>query len=575
MISHIVKSAYRLDVGRILKRLKYGNMKDKGNAFAYNREVKYKIAFSFVQVIVPVVFAAVIITMFSILLNETESMRLIPNSIACGALLVCLFLQRQGKPIAAVITLMALLLVTGVVGMVLNGGVYAPIFSGTLVILVLVGWFFSSRTALLFFLIILALGFVIATGNENGWWREHPLPPPYSLYIYMVTYQIVVVAAVVIGNRMLHQSIYKLSERENLLNTIQESIGVGLITIGLNGELVRMNAAATALLSHGNSDKESPLEVVVFQEDDKKGKTISEVIRTVPPSEETRVKIVRDHGACWIAVSHYPHMSNETICGTIITLRDITEKVTLEQQLSQSAKMEIMGQLASGVVHDLKNNLGGILGFIELLKERDELELPRYLGMIQIAGKNAVNLTDKLLSFSHKTSRDRERFDMVSTLRNAVFILERYPSKNIEILLHEDATESVILGFESDVQSVFMNLGINAYHAMPNGGVLEFRTRNTFLSEKECALPSFSLTPGQYLEVQVIDSGTGISNNVKSRIFEPFFTTKERGKGTGLGLASVFHIVKNHNGAVQVSSELGKGTTFTVLFPIVPTAQDG
>ncbi len=251
-------------------------------------------------------------------------------------------------------------------------------------------------------------------------------------------------------------------------------------------------------------------------------------------------------------------------------MRDITERKLLEEQLFQSQKMDVIGQLAGGIAHDFNNMLGGIIGSAELLSIKTESNpsLKKLADIILKSAERAAELTGNLLAYSRKGRLISKAVDIHEPITEAILLLERTINKSIIIKKSLNATESRVTGDPSLLQNAFMNLGLNARDAMPDGGVITYRTANVILDEYYC-LNHPDLIPGAYVEIDVSDTGTGISEEIISRIFEPFFTTKEIGRGTGLGLAAVYGTVKEHHGEIRVYSETEKGTIFKMYLPLV------
>ncbi len=251
----------------------------------------------------------------------------------------------------------------------------------------------------------------------------------------------------------------------------------------------------------------------------------------------------------------------------IAAIKELSEK---EKQLQQSLKNEAIGQLAGGIAHDFNNMLGGIMGGMQLL---DKL-LPgsekskKYVSLINKSVERAADLSNKLLQFSRRQSIASTAIDVHVVVNETVAILKNTIDKRILIETNLSAESNNVIGDPTQLQSVFLNLSINASHAMESGGVLRIDTQCKDLSVDDCASSSFDLTAGQFIEIVISDTGTGIPQDDVEKIFEPYFTTKEPGKGTGLGLAAVYGSIRQHNGAVSVWSELGKGTVFTILLPV-------
>jgi len=260
----------------------------------------------------------------------------------------------------------------------------------------------------------------------------------------------------------------------------------------------------------------------------------------------------------------------------IATIRDITarkrtefENMRLQEQFRAVYKMEAIGQLAGGVAHDFNNILGAISGYADIIRQRymNDPKLDKYAGMILSAATRAADLTSKLLTFARKGKLQMIPFNVHQVLSDAAEILERTIEKSIRISQNLEAKNPIVTGDPGQFQSAVMNLALNARDAMPNGGEILFSTRDLALDENFARSKAYVVTPGPYLQVMVTDTGAGMDKQVIAHLFEPFFTTKEVGKGTGLGLASVYGTVKSHNGYIDVSSDPGKGSVFSMYFP--------
>jgi len=256
-------------------------------------------------------------------------------------------------------------------------------------------------------------------------------------------------------------------------------------------------------------------------------------------------------------------------CFLTLTI-DITETRKIQDQLNHAQKMDAIGQLAGGVAHDLNNMLGGIMGATELLHMYyDNIEKrERYINLIKSTVERASELISKLLAFSHKNEVELVPVDIHKIIDDTSVLLARTIDRKIDIKLALDAEPSIIKGDMSLLMNIFLNLGINAGHAMPDGGTLTFSTRITELDERWCRINSPDIIPGRYLIVEVRDTGHGIPSENIGRIFDPFFTTGEKGKGTGLGLSAVYGNVKQHYGTITVYSEPDRGTIFNLYFPL-------
>ena len=261
-----------------------------------------------------------------------------------------------------------------------------------------------------------------------------------------------------------------------------------------------------------------------------------------------------------------------SIAGYLGIARDVTLRKRLERQVLQAQKMESIGTLAGGIAHDFNNILTVVLGFSELLLvERDERD-PFYADLQKInqAARNGADLVKRILAFSRKANINPRPLNLNRQIEQAKELLVRTIPKMIEIELALSGDLATVYADPVQIEQVLMNLAVNAKDAMPDGGRLTIETKNVALSEEYCRMYP-GAKPGDYVLLSVSDTGYGMDKETSSRMFEPFFTTKEAGKGTGLGLATVYGIVKQHGGYITCDSELGAGTTFEVYLPIRPT----
>lgn len=264
--------------------------------------------------------------------------------------------------------------------------------------------------------------------------------------------------------------------------------------------------------------------------------------------------------------------------GSVIqgTMIDITERHQLEEQLRHAAKMEAVGQLAGGIAHDFNNLLTGILGYATMLKSRVTPDSFPHRASVTIEGaaQRAVELTEQLLGFARRGKHQIVTVDMHKTIRDVVYLLERSIDKSITLTVKSHTDYACTSGDPGQLQQMVMNLAINARDAMPNGGELTICTERVTVGE-DSGQTSPDTPPGDYIRIEVTDTGSGIPSEIQSRIYEPFFTTKEKDQGTGMGLAMVYGIVKNHSGSIQVESEVGRGTSFTIHLPYVESTSAG
>ncbi|UFS71388.1 ATP-binding protein [Geomonas sp. RF6] len=263
------------------------------------------------------------------------------------------------------------------------------------------------------------------------------------------------------------------------------------------------------------------------------------------------------------------------IVNFVAVKRDITdylriqnEKEKLQEQFNQAQKMESIGRLAGGVAHDLNNMLVPIFGYSDLLlRHLDSGEKPAaYVHNIMDACNRARDIVKQLLAFSRKQPLEFRKVNLNDVVANFIKLLRRTIREDITIELKPAATPLVIEADVGQIEQVILNLLVNAQDAMPRGGRLIIESWRAELDEMEAAIHQ-DVTPGLYCVLALSDTGCGMDQDTQRRIFEPFFTTKEAGKGTGLGLASVYGIVRQHSGSILVYSEPRRGTTFKVYLP--------
>lgn len=266
----------------------------------------------------------------------------------------------------------------------------------------------------------------------------------------------------------------------------------------------------------------------------------------------------------------HPVYEQDRPCGAVVTFLDISHRKQLEDQLIQAQKMESIGRLAGGIAHDFNNLLTPIIGYSEFLKEDLPDNDPATLKAERIlkAANRAQNLVQQLLSFSRKQIMELKPININQIISAFHDIVRRTVRENIEIRLHLSEGKHAVHGDKNQIEQVIMNLVVNAQDAIADSGIITVETAQVLLDD-EYACHHAEVTPGHYLMLAVTDTGCGMDRETRQRIFEPFFTTKGIGKGTGLGLATVYGIVRQHGGNIWVYSEPGAGTTFKVYFPLI------
>jgi two-component system, cell cycle sensor histidine kinase and response regulator CckA len=370
-------------------------------------------------------------------------------------------------------------------------------------------------------------------------------------------------------------------ERDRI-EAMLKSIGDGVLVVDAKQRILLINSAAEKITGWSNREVVGEQAEKVFNiiNEDTHEKAESPLIKVFAENSVVELAhnttlVHRDGNLIPIADSGAPiHDKEGNMLGAILVFRDISdakriekEKELLLSQLFQSQKMESIGVLAGGIAHDFNNLLQGILGYTSIIKSRlveDDENLP-HISLIEVAAERAAALTQQLLSFARKGKYDVVSISPEVMVNQVVSLVERTFDRNIEVVNIFDDGLYCIRGDKAQIHQALMNVFINARDAMSKGGKLTVNAQNIDIIEGIPEHPG--LKSGKYVLFSIHDTGTGMSEDTMSKIFEPFFTTKELGKGTGLGLSLVFGVVKNHGGSIEVSSELGKGSTFKLYFP--------
>ncbi|MFZ5896130.1 MAG: response regulator [Myxococcota bacterium] len=379
------------------------------------------------------------------------------------------------------------------------------------------------------------------------------------------------------GDEALRRSEERFREQSRVLNSVLAGMGDGAVVLDREGRFLLFNQRAERILGVGPKSV-APSELAqtygIFTRDQKGPLATDQnpLLRAMAGEERSDAEVfIRNQSVrgANVAVTATPLRDDDgNLIGSIALLRDVTRQRELEQQLLESQKMEAVGRLAGSVAHDFNNLLSVILSYGSMvLKDLKPLDPIRPdIEAIFKAGERASDLTRQLLAFSRRQVLAPRVVDLNQSIRESQPILKRLLGENVELITSFQRELWRVRVDPGQIDQVVVNLVVNARDAMPDGGKLEIGTRNVALDESHLK-NHLDAKPGRYVQLSISDTGSGMDRETQARIFEPFFTTKEQGKGTGLGLATVFGIIKQSGGHLDVESELGRGTRFDVFLP--------
>ena len=377
-----------------------------------------------------------------------------------------------------------------------------------------------------------------------------------------------------------HESVARLSHEHALFNALMETIPDYIYFKDCEGRFFRINRAMCKLLGVDDPARilgKTDFDFFSAEHSRKSLKDEQTVIRSGHPIVNKEECETGPAGhVTWMSTTTMPLRDEHgATIGVFVFARDITGQKRTTEQLVQAQKMDAIGQLAGGIAHDFNNLLTGIMGYADLLTHSVKPGSPEHEAAqtIEKAAERASELTTQLLGFARQNVFHGEVVDIHQVVAEVIKLVGRTFDKNISIVQRFHPERATLMGDPGQLQQVILNLAVNARDAMAKGGELTFETALVSLDDR-FSFMNGGVTPGEYVKVSVTDTGCGIPPEIRARIFEPFFTTKESGKGTGMGLALVYSIVKNHKGFIQVYSEVGRGTTFKVYLPYTKTHED-
>lgn len=349
-------------------------------------------------------------------------------------------------------------------------------------------------------------------------------------------------------------------------------IGVAVISPG--GNWIEINEKICAILGYTCDELKTRSWMDLTPEEDLKDEleTYRDFIAGSQSNATFEKRYVRKNGSLISAeVSlHCVRSSDGTPDHLVAVIQDITDRKKSEEMLIQALKMESIGRLAGGIAHDLNNLLTPVIGYSDILLSDIHPDDPRHrsINLIQKAAESAKHLTHQLLAFSRRQVLEMKLVDLNRIISGFEKILRRTIREDIDIRITLGASMGYVNADIGQIEQILMNLSVNAQDAMPDGGILTIRSDEVIFDELYPSAQS-DFRPGRYVLLEMCDTGMGMDAHIMENIFEPFFTTKGRGMGTGLGLATIYGIAKQHGGFINVYSEKGKGACFKVYLPSV------
>jgi PAS domain S-box-containing protein len=414
--------------------------------------------------------------------------------------------------------------------------------------------------------------------------------PPYEIFTRLMFLLVCLIAGLIISRYVVkyNERSKDLEKSEERYRTLVETMRDGIAIVEKSNSITYTNPSLLMMLGYSSDEMSGQPLLGYFNEETMPlmKKRIDLIKAGISENFEIEWRKKDGEMVLTIISPRTLYDEEENYIGYYLVITDISlkkqaeeEKARLEDQLLQSQKMEAIGRLTGGIAHDFNNILSTIIGYSQLVSRDIPAESPlkEKVEIIQSAGIKAGELTRQLLAFSRKQVLEFKVINLNNLINNLIRMLERLIGEDIKLEFICKPGNTNIMADSNQIEQVILNLSVNAKDAMPKGGKLTIETDQVYLDKQFCSKREV-LRPGNYVILNVIDTGAGIPNEISEKIFDPFFTTKKKGKGTGLGLATVFGIIKQHKGYISVYSEKDLGACFKMYLPAVlkqqPPADD-
>jgi len=516
---------------------------------------------------------SVSILILAVIVNWVTTIRLALGSTVAFTLVI--LIHRRGYPREASLVALITIGVVSLAGVVTGDGIHDAAIALLPIIIalgsiVLIRPLFYGLTALIL-LSILTIGILeyqgIIINKYNGLW----IPADIAILFLISLAGAVVMRLLTVG---LNDSLIRAHNSERnyreIFNTSSDAIFIHDAT---TGDILDVNDRTMEIFGFSREELEATsFEILIPGIQpytlEKAQAYLKKTVSEGPQIFEWQFRR-KDGDNIWVEVSlHLTEIGGQK--RILALVRDIDNRKRMEEQLLQAEKLHAVGTLAGGVAHDFNNQLTGIIGWTDLIRDRitDDPDLETATTNILNSAKRASDLTAQLLAFARKGKFESKPLDVHVLIREVTDLLTHTIDKQITIETRLEAETPFITGDPSQLRNALLNLGVNARDAMPQGGRLVFATRNLDLVKEQELCRRRVVEPGPFVEISVTDSGEGMDEETLKSIFEPFFTTKKATKGTGLGLAAVYGTINNHQGCIDVTSVPGAGSTFRVFLPL-------